>query len=372
MKWSWRIARIAGIAVHVHVTFGLFLGAVLALGLLDPTADVLFYVGVLFAVLGCVLLHELGHAFTARGFGLGTKDITLLPIGGVARLERQPKDPAAELWIALAGPAVNFALALALAVVVGVVRSLEIVAEDVLALLNVHPVVTDAGARRSLPEMLFAVNLFLGAFNLLPGFPMDGGRVLRALFTWFVGLQRATRFAARVGIGLALLFAIVGFLRSQPMLVVVGLFVFLSGRQESAMTITRSLLDGLPVKAAMTTRFFTLPTFESLEHAASILLSTAQQDFPVVGDDGRYLGMLTKVDLLRELTQRGREARVIDAARRGLRVLSPTDLIPDLFDQWSGFPQHALPVLEEDKLVGLLSADGIQKALLVREALATR
>jgi CBS domain-containing protein len=145
--------------------------------------------------------------------------------------------------------------------------------------------------------------------------------------------------------------------------------VFVSGRQESTFAAARALVEGLRVRAAMTTQYLTLATYESLEGAANMLLRSTQNDFPVVGDDGRFLGMLTRTDLLREISQRGPMGRVIDAARRGERALSPDEKLEDLLEQFSGFPQGSLPVLEEGKLVGILNAEGVQKLLMVRDVM---
>ena len=183
MRMSWKLGRVAGIDLYLHPTFLFLFLPVLSTGM-SP----LFLVG----VFGCVVLHELGHALMARRFGIGTRDITLYPIGGVARLERMPRAPGAELLIALAGPAVNFAIAAGLLAVLALGSAL---------------VQTSVPLGGFLGELLIA-NLVLGLFNLLPAFPMDGGRVLRALLSGWLGRARATSIAATVGRSLAIVFGV--------------------------------------------------------------------------------------------------------------------------------------------------------------------
>lgn len=210
MRLSWKLGQVAGIDVYVHATFLLvFLGFPLS------PLNVLLVL----SVFGCVLLHELGHALMARRFGIATHDITLYPIGGVARLARMPRAPGAELLIALAGPAVNFVLAAALLPVVflGAGESIG----------------------GSMPGVflgtLLSVNLILGLFNLIPAFPMDGGRVLRALLSGWLGRVEATVIAAGIGKGLAVCFAVAVLLTTQNLIhIALAAFIFLAARNEEA------------------------------------------------------------------------------------------------------------------------------------------
>ena len=227
-RWSYKIAEPFGIGVYVHFSF-LLIVAWVAFGQLRAgggAAAVLSSVAFLFALFACVVLHELGHALAARRYGIRTRDITLLPIGGLARLERMPEKPVQELFVALAGPAVNVAIALALWVWLGLTGSL--VPADQVG-LTIGPFF----------ERLLVINVALVVFNMLPAFPMDGGRVLRALLALRLGALRATRIAATVGKAMAALFAVVG-LFFNPFLILIAFFIWFGATQETMMAEARA------------------------------------------------------------------------------------------------------------------------------------
>src|SRR5208337_2564787 len=284
MGWSWRIGRIAGIDVYVHPTFLLLVAWVAMTHFLAHGDWTEALSGVIFilALFGIVVLHELGHALTARHYGIRTRDITLLPIGGVARLERMPEDPWQELVVALAGPAVNVVLAAGIYFALALGRGVESLDESV-------------RVGGGLLDQLFWVNVSLVAFNVLPAFPMDGGRVLRALLAMRLDYVRATQVAASIGQGMAVLFAFLG-LFFNPFLIFIGLFVWLGAAQEARMVQMRSALAGIPVRRAMITEFRTLRPDDTLDQAVEHIRSGFQQDFPVV-EDGRLVGVLTRSDL---------------------------------------------------------------------------
>jgi Zn-dependent protease len=226
-RWSWHIGRILGIPTRIHASFALVL---LWIGFstwndLNSGIAVMFGIGFALAVFACVLLHEFGHALVARRFGIETRRITLLPIGGVAELERSPEDPRAELWIAAAGPAVNFAIA------------------GVLALIGWSLGIFGSGAGSTAGSQLLSLvfsgllwaNLMLGLFNLVPAFPMDGGRVFRAWAAHRYSRVRATQMATKLGRALALGFGLWGIYASNPVLVLIAVFVwFAAGRELAA------------------------------------------------------------------------------------------------------------------------------------------
>jgi Zn-dependent protease len=355
MTWSWKICRIAGIPIYIHWTF-LILIAWLVVSHWSATHDVartVEGVGFVLSIFGCVVLHELGHALAARRYGVPTADITLLPIGGVARLQRIPEHPGQELVVALAGPAVNVAIVAGL-LLAGVRPSVDPSENDFL----VHA--------RFLPKLL-VVNAFLVAFNLLPAFPMDGGRVLRALLAMRLEYGQATRIAASIGQLMAIFFGFLG-LSGNPMLLLIALFVWIGAEGEARQVQERLALGNIPVREAMLTDFRTLSPGDTLGHAADLLLAGTQQVFPVI-IDGRHAGVLTRDALLTGLSQHGREGRVAEAPLRELgRVTAGAPLVPALARLREG-GEPCLQVVEQDEPIGLLTLENIGEYLMVRTAL---
>ena len=356
MKWSTRIGTFAGIGVYVHTTF-LILIAWVAFAHWQTEHSVSAAVGgvaFVLALFGCVVLHEFGHALTARRFGIRTRDITLLPIGGLARLERMPDDPKQELWVALAGPAVNVVIAVALFVVLQVTGTFA-------------PLSTLSVTGGSFLERLMIVNVFLVAFNMLPAFPMDGGRVLRALLAVRMDYTRATQLAANIGQGMALVFGLIG-LFINPFLIFIAFFVWIGAGQEAAMTQMKSALGGLPLERAMITDFRTLAPDDSLARAVELLLAGAQQDFPIV-DAGAVVGILTRRDLLTALARQEQRAPVAQVMRRDFLVADPSDSLDLTFQRLQGHECHTIPVVRGGTLVGLLTMDNVGEFLSVQAAI---
>jgi Zn-dependent protease/predicted transcriptional regulator len=355
VRWSFRIFRLVGIDIEMHVGFPIMV-AWFALSQGDSRAAMVT-VGELLLMFGCVLLHELGHALAARRFGIATRKIVLLPFGGVAQLERMPEKPTQELVVALAGPGVNVILATGLA-----------------AFLLARGVTPDEAFARTLagqglPEFLLLGNLVMLLFNLVPAFPMDGGRVLRALLAMRLPYARATRIAAQIGQGFAMLFAVVGLFMvpKNPLIVFVALFVFMAAGEERSMVATRTALSGLPVSAAMVTAFMSLETRHELQYAADLMLAGDQQDFPVL-EGGRYLGMLARKDLIKGLREEGPTAPV---GRVVFTDLEPVDAAWPLERAWQVMKasgHSAIPVVMRGQLVGLLTLENMSELLMVQEA----
>lgn len=305
---------------------------------------------------GCVVLHEFGHALTAKRYGIRTKDITLLPIGGVARLERMPDDPRQELWVALAGPAVNVVIAAGLWTWLYVTRGgFNVAGIDI--------------ATGSFMERILLVNVSLVVFNMLPAFPMDGGRVVRALLATRMEYTRATQIAASLGQGMALLFGIVGFLYN-PMLMFIALFVWIGAAQESSMVLMKSALGGIPVSAAMMTTFETVAPGDSLEHVSRLILSGSQQDFPVM-DGNQVVGVVTRSCLLKALAQKD-DLAVSEIMHRDVATADASDMLESALQrlQTSGCP--TLPVVHNQKLVGLLTAENLGEFVMIKNARSGR
>ena len=356
MRWSWRIGRLAGIGIYVHATFVLLLAyfAVQAYRVGGRSAAVasVVYLGALFAI---VVLHELGHALAARRYGIGTKDITLLPIGGVARLDRMPEEPRQELAIAIAGPAVNVVLAIVFMIIARVVGgssgwSFGLFGAD------------------SFADLLVRVNVILVLFNMIPAFPMDGGRVLRALLAMRLGYYRATAIAARLGQAFAILFGLAGmFWLDQPLLAVIAIFIWMVAAAEGGSVQLRSALGDTLVAQVMISQLHVLAPGDPLRRAVDYVLAGFQQDFPVVVG-GQVVGVLTRKDLLKALTERGQDAPVADAMRRDVATISPGERVDRALGVLQQSGMQTLPVVEGGVLVGVITTDNISEFLMVRAA----
>ena len=356
MRWSWKIGEVAGIGIFIHATFFLLILFILfrhlfcGHGLEAALGGVVFII----AIFVCVVLHELGHALTARKFGIRTRDITLLPIGGLARLERMPEDPRQELWVALAGPAVNLVIAGGIYLVLGLLGSrpelekLEWVGGDFL-------------------NKLMAVNLWLVGFNMLPAFPMDGGRVLRALLAGRMEYTRATNIAARVGQAMAFIFGLLG-LFTNPFLLFIALFVWMGAEQEAAMVQMRTSLGGIPVAQVMLTDYRTLTPDDTLAIAIDHVLAGWQQDFPVIFGE-RILGVLTREGLLRTLAQQGTEVRVRDAMRRDVQTVDSHEMLEKALALFQTGECRTIPVVHDHRLVGMLTPDNVAEFMAIETAL---
>jgi Zn-dependent protease len=356
MKWSWKIGQFAGIGVYMHATFLLLIGWVAVSHWVQARSleAVLAGVGFILALFACVVAHEYGHALTARYYGIRTKDITLLPIGGVARLERMPDDPRQELWVALAGPAVNVVIAAALFTWLVATGTFSPLAE-----LGV--------AQGSFLERLMVVNAGLVLFNLLPAFPMDGGRVLRALLATRMEYTRATQLAANTGQGMALLFGFFG-LVGNPFLLFIAFFVWIGAAQEASLVQMKSALGGIPVGRAMLTDFRSLAPSDSLGRAVELILAGSQQDFPVI-DAGRVVGVLTRGDLLTSLPQRGQGVAVLEVMQREFQVVDSSDMLESAMQRLQECACHTLPVQHGGRLVGLLTMDNVGEFVAIQAAL---
>jgi len=355
VKWSVRIGTLFGIRIELHVTFILFvIGLALMRGFStgDPRGA-LATAALLIAVFGCVVLHELGHALAARRYGIRTRDIVLLPIGGLARLERMPDQPGQEIVVALAGPAVNLLILLLLGLAMG------------------HWTFTVPGTHGLALELLFVINAYMLAFNLIPAFPMDGGRVLRGVLATRMSHARATRIAAGIGQGLAVVFAITGLFQGNPMLVFVAMFVFMAAGEEHALVRTQQALSGLPVSSATLANVTWLDEADPLRIAMDLLIAGSQQEFPVLANGGP-VGMLTRADLLRGLREAGPGGAVGNAMTPLTDTLDPSEPLETALRRMRERGLAAMVVSRDGRVLGLLTLENVSELLLVRHALDRR
>src|SRR6267143_4869742 len=364
MSWSLPIVRIAGIQLRIHITF-LLLIVWLAFGYYSQGGSAVAASRVIFILLLflCVVLHEFGHAFAAKAFGINTPDITLLPIGGVARLERMPEEPVQELIIAAAGPAVNVIIAICLYLVIGTRGLLE-------------PGTVQGG---DLIAQLLTINVVLVLFNMLPAFPMDGGRVLRALLATRLSYARATQVAATVGQAFAFFFGIIGLFgvpgiyNPNPFLIFIAFFVYIGASQEAALAQMRDVSRRFPVSSAMVREFRSLPKSATLEEAVDALLATSQHDFPVLDEAGNVAGILTRHDLIAALRKNDPTIRVGDVMRRDIPTVTTGTRFEEAFRIMQECNCPAVPVLDSMKrLVGLLTPENVSELMMVQSALPRR
>ncbi len=355
MSWSIPIGVVGGTVIRIHVTFVLLLLwigiAQYAQGGAQAAVQGVAFVVLVFV---CVVLHEFGHVFAARRYGVTTPDITLLPIGGVARLTRIPENPSQELVIAVAGPLVNVVIAAVLYLILGKFTPF--------AGTEVQNPGVDMLTR------LASVNVFLVLFNAIPAFPMDGGRVLRALLAYRLGFTRATQVAATVGQGLAFLFGLVG-LFGNPLLLFIALFVYLGASAEAHSVQMRQVARGMLAADAMITDFETLSPNSSVDDAVQALIRTTQHEFPVVDGGGQLRGVLTREVMIHALKQEGGTAPVIGVMARDIPIVQPRQSLEEALRllQEGGAP--AVGVMGDDgRLVGYITTENIGEIMMVNAA----
>jgi Zn-dependent protease/CBS domain-containing protein len=356
MSWSLNLGRVAGTVVRIHLTFLLFLAWIFAAsyasGGLTSAWNSLAFMLLLFT---CVLLHEFGHIFTARAFGVTTPYVTLLPIGGVAQLERIPEESGQEFLIAIAGPLVNVVIAVIL-----ISLGADVTAGHAAAVEDM---------RVSMLDRLAAVNIFLALFNLIPAFPMDGGRILRAVLASKFGYVRATEIAAHIGQFVAFALGFIGLLYN-PILIFIAIFVYLAASSESHMVALRAVSRGVPVSVAMRTQFITLVPRAHIDEAVHALLQTAQGEFPVVDDAGKPIGVLGRADLIRAIKTLGPDATVADAMSAELPTVSHRATLEQAFKLLQEKSLPAVGVIDASgKLVGLVTNETIAEMMMLQNSL---
>lgn len=358
MNFSLKIARIRGIDVFVHWTFLILLGWILISNLNKGQSffESMMSVWFILALFACVLLHELGHSLTAMRYGIGTKNIILLPIGGVANIEKMPEKPMQELWVALAGPAVNFVIAgilfLYFQLTGGFPQSPEAVNGQITSdnfLFN-----------------LLVLNVVLAIFNLIPAFPMDGGRVLRALLAMRYDRAKATNIAARIGQVLAIAFVFAGFFYN-PWWIFIGLFIFLGAGAESNFETTRSVLSKYKVRDVLMHQFTTFHAFETLDKAIAALLDGQEKEF-LVEQDNDIIGIITRDEIIQGLREVGQEANIGRIANKQFLTLTPEMELQEAYARMTQSNATICPVLENGQLIGVLNMENITEVVMLANA----
>ncbi len=356
MKWSFKIARFAGIDVYVHATFLLLLTWIgwhywLSEGNLGAVIVGISFILLLFS---CVVLHEFGHALTARRYGIRTRNITLLPIGGVASLERMPDDPRQEIIVALAGPAVNLFIALLLWV----------------WLLLSNNLITDASVlsdSNGFLHRIMVINLVLAIFNLLPAFPMDGGRVVRAALSMRVGHHQATKVAANIGQALAMGMGILGLLYN-PFLMFIAVFIWVGAAAESGMEEVKHGLSHITAGNAMINDYQTLRVDDPLSRAITLTLAGSQKTFPVRSGD-KLIGVLTQNDLLKGLQAEGEHTLTQQWMQSGVQQADVDEPVQRVLERLENCQCPLLSVTKSGRTVGIVDLENISELINIQAAL---
>ena len=362
---SFKIGRAFNIDVKVHWTFLLILLFVGYVGYsaTQSIGGTAVAIGVILGLFACVLLHEFGHSIVAQRLGIGVTDITLLPIGGLARMKAMPENPANEVKIAIAGPLVNVVLA---PIFFGIAFLLG---TDPLNFANFTNPLFGQSSVGEIFLYIGYLNVFLVVFNLLPAFPMDGGRVLRGLLATRFGQVRATDVASRVGQIFAVGFFFVG-LFLNPFLILIAVFIFFGASGEAQMVRQRETMRGVSVEDVMGTkrRTETITPYHNFGQVLDSVIHGYQEDFPVVEEDGRVVGILTRREILSAAHSPDKFSMVRDLMKTDFPTVSPED---DLFKDGNRILQEsglrAVPVMKDGELVGMLTTDDVGQASLLRD-----
>lgn len=357
---SFRLFTIQGIDVKIHITFPLILiWAGVQFGFLGQSdfslSGAAFGVVITLLLFVCVVIHELSHSLTSTWMGYPVENIVLLPLGGVAQIKEMPEGPGQELLMAIAGPLSNVVIAFVLALV-GLLTPVSLLA-------GLRRLFTDPAAL-SWPDTvpyLIGTNLGLAAFNLIPAFPMDGGRVLRSLLATVMPQVQATDFAVRIGQGFAWLLGLGGLLTGNLLWVLIAIFVYAGAAQEGRMTRIRAILEDMKVRQAFSRGVQAVSPRDTISSAADLTLESFQADFPVC-QAGEIVGLLTHTDIVRALKTRDPETLVSDVMKTEFPTLHPDEGLFDVHQQMEASNLDALPVIEDGKFAGLLTSRDISEA----------
>ena len=362
MKGSLKLGKIAGIGLFVHWTFSLLILFIVYTNYKagQNSIQILWSVLFILCIFLTVFMHELGHALTAKKFGIKTKDITLLPIGGVAQLERLPEKPSEELMVAFAGPMVNIVLAL----ITSLFINLPNTSEEMVSQLDNG---VNAG---NFFLNFYLVNIILAFFNLIPAFPMDGGRVLRALLSYKLERHQATKIAARIGQALAIGFVLLGFY-SNPFLIFIGIFVFMGAQIESEYTESKYMLKGYKVRDVLMKQYPTIDYNETLETAVKLMLDSQNKHF-LVTENGIPMGTLNREQIIAALAKKEGETKLSSIMDRELILLQADNLLEDVFELVYKNKSTLMLVIDDNQLIGTLDTENLLEFILINEVKANR
>jgi Zn-dependent protease/CBS domain-containing protein len=360
MGWSFRIAQVSGIAIKVHVTFFLILilGAVQWGSITGTIEGALFGVVLMVLLFTCVTLHELGHSLVALRFGIPVREITLLPLGGVSTITKNPDKPLHELLIAIAGPLVNVVIAAILFLAVGGFSNVNILDGRGLLLSQAQP------SLMGLLMWLLAANVTLVAFNLIPAFPLDGGRVLRALLAMVLGYRRATRVASIFGQVIAIGLGIFGLLDGNFILMLIAVYVFFGAGQETATAEAKTVLTTLRVGDAYNKNALTLAIGDRASKVVDYLLTSYQPDFAVL-QGSNLLGVVTRNDVLQALASSTNDPFATEIMERNVLKVDASKTLQEVAEVMAQQSARVAAVYNGSTYLGLTSVEDISEAFTI-------
>lgn len=358
MKGSFKIGTIAGIGIFIHWTFSILILFIIFANYRTGQSVLQIIWALLFivSVFVTVFLHELGHALAAKNYQIKTKDITLLPIGGLARLERIPEKPIEELIVALAGPAVNIGIAILTAVFIAIPNDVEKITAQLANGINGNTFLFH----------FFLVNFWLALFNLIPAFPMDGGRVLRALLALKLQRHIATKIAARLGQILAVGFIFFG-LFNNPFLIFIGLFIIIGAQIEMDFTLSKHLLKGYKLKDITITAYKSIDSQEKVKTAVNLLLNSENRNF-LITENNQPVGTLNRDEIIIALSDNGDQELIRNVMNTNLVYLDSDILLENIFNLISKNKSQIMLVTQNGNLIGTIDTENLLEFLLVIEA----
>jgi len=359
MKNALTLGRPFGIRVSVHWTFLLIIAWIVFLNLQQGagTPAVIYSILFILALFICVVIHELSHSLTAKQYGIPTRSITLLPIGGLADIQKMPEDPKQELAVSVAGPLSNIAIALVISLLLLITNNLDFSTTDLHAITG-----------KNFFIILMFANLMLAVFNLLPAFPMDGGRVFRSLMAIYFSREKATYIAMNMGKIFAFGFAVIGVF-VNPFLIFIAIFIFIGAQKEYEQVRYTSVLSGYRVQDILMHEFTTLKEVETLRTAVEMLLDGPEQRFVIVDDENRVKGILTRNNIIQGLSEHGDDLIIRQVMNRSITTFEPDTSLEEAFQKMQKQRISMVPVVQNEKLVGIIDMDNINEFIMVRSAI---
>ncbi len=356
MKNSLYIAKISGIKIFIHWSFFLLIAWIVISSIRDGNdfLQTILSVAFILTIFCCVVLHELGHALTAKKFNYITKDIILLPIGGMARINELPENPKQEFLIAVAGPIVNIVIALILFPFIN------------WAQINPASLEKFVISGSNFIFSLFAVNLSLAVFNLIPAFPMDGGRVFRAVLSIWMNRVSATAVAARTGQFISFIFLIFGILYN-PVLALIGVFIFITAKAENDEVKSKYFLHNYTVNDAMSHHYYKLDKTATIKEAAKLLIDVDPSDFLIV-DNEKIVGTLSSDEIIKALVEKGEGVKVEEAMNSKVKFITKDIALDEVMKVLTDGKEKIMPVMDNNNVIGTVDMNNILKLIMVSSA----